>query len=64
MAKWIIVTTAGPLISATTTCFDELNLAVSGFSIQSAFSARVRPATNRGKSSTPANSANPGPAAN
>ena len=46
MAKWIIVITAGPLISATTTCLDELNRAVSEFSIQSAFSARVRPASS------------------
>ena len=52
-AKWIIVITAGPLMSATTTRFEVLNRAESGFSIQSAFSAFVRPDSSLSRSSSP-----------
>jgi hypothetical protein len=53
MAKWIMVMTAGPFISATTTRFDELNRALSGFSLQSAFCAAVRSGISLAKSSSP-----------
>jgi hypothetical protein len=44
---------AGPFTSATTTRFDEVNRALSGFSIHKAFCAPVRPRASRARSSSP-----------